>query len=515
METKRTLINLLMNWGNYALSLIVLFFLSPYIVGKLDAVSYGIWTLLNVLVGHMGVLDLGVRSSVGRHIALYLGKDDAEALDETIRSGLGFFSLTGILLFAASAIVGFFFPEVFKGAPAEYHRTIQLLLFLMVFNVWLSAISAIYSSVLAAHDRFDLARLSDIIALIVRTACIVISLMLGMGLWGLAIAGTIGSVVSLIGNYILSHKQQKGLRSWPLLFSKKRFREITGYGAAAFFSRVSLKLIGQTDLLIAGALLSVASVREYSVGAMLVFYSGTFVGIIDNTLFPAIQRAVARNDVPTYRWLFIRQTRISILFAVPVFVGIAMFSEPFIRLWMLQPGFGEDSVKIAASVMMMLAIGKIPLTFVGGGVSLLSASGRIWITAGISFAEALLHVSLSVVLVKVFGWGLFGIAASSLMATLCLRAIWIPLLSCREGGISVSKFICELVFPALVAIVGFAAICYAVLRLNSPATWIMFSVDVAAVSLIFGLIGIPALSPKEYRQELVNALKRFRLRFIS
>ena len=501
---KTHFINLLLNGGSHALTLIVMFFITPFIVGGLDPVAYGIWSLLNVLVGHMGLLDLGVRASVGRHIALYLGKKDEAGVDETVRTGLGFFSLVGILLLIVASIIGSLFPDIFKNVPTDYHRTLIFLLLVMVFKVWMSAISAIYSSVLAAHNRFDLARLSDITALIVRTGCVIFVISTGKGLWGLVISETIGGMTSFVFNYFQANMQQKNLKPWPFVFSKIKLREITNYGFAAFLSKASMKLIGQTDLIIVGILLSVSSVREYSVGAMLVLYSGTFLVIIGNTFFPSIQIAVARNDSKTTRWLFIRQTRISITFGIPAFIGIAMFSKPFIHLWMFQPGFDEESVIMSAGVMTILALAKLPLSFVSSGVELLAATGRIWTIARIAIAEAILNVLLSILFVMNYHWGIYGIAASTLFATLPMRAFWIPILSCREASVGYYYFIRSLLFPSFFLILGFAFICYIVQRILPPDTWFIFSLDVFLVLLFFLLLGVPALLPKEFRQKVFN-----------
>ena len=81
--------NLTANWVGHGANLVVMFFLSPYIVHTLGVTEYGIWQLLTVLTGYMGLLDLGVRASTGRYIILYLGQNQHEKVDETIRTGLG------------------------------------------------------------------------------------------------------------------------------------------------------------------------------------------------------------------------------------------------------------------------------------------------------------------------------------------------------------------------------------------------------------------------------------------
>jgi len=83
------------NWSALVVNLVVMFFLSPFVVHTLGKMEYGIWSLLTVLTGYMGIMDLGVRASTGRHVILYLGKDDHEKIDHTIRTSLGFFSSPG------------------------------------------------------------------------------------------------------------------------------------------------------------------------------------------------------------------------------------------------------------------------------------------------------------------------------------------------------------------------------------------------------------------------------------
>ena len=496
--------NLLFSWGGHATTLLVMFFLSPYIIGKLDAVSYGIWSLLNVLTGYMGLFDLGVRSSVGRHIALYLGKRDAKGVDETIRTGLGFFSLIGGVILLVGICLGILFPYLFHDVPKEHYFTVRVLLPLMVFNVWLTTVAAIYSSVLTAHDRFDITRGVDMTVLAVRTAGTVFALSIGSGLWGLAVSLLVSSMVAIAGNYFFAHKQYPRLRSWPFLYTRKRLREITGYGFAAFITSASLKIIGQTDLVIVGALLAVASVREYSVGAMLVFYSGTFITIIEGTLFPATQRAAARSDMETVRWLFFRQIRIAILFGIPLFIGMAFFSKTFIRLWMLQSNFDENSVILSAGVMSILSIAKLPLLFIGGSTSVLAARGRIQRSANLTLTEAVLNVAFSTLFILQFGWGLYGIAAGTLVATLLVRATWVPLLACKEAGISNFHFLSKLIIPSGISALFFAAICFVFFQFYSPATWFTFALSVLTVLLMYAPVGMMILLPEEYRKRFFN-----------
>lgn len=53
--------NLAANWIGYGASMVVLFFLSPYMINELGEVEYGLWSLLMVVTGYMAILDPSVR----------------------------------------------------------------------------------------------------------------------------------------------------------------------------------------------------------------------------------------------------------------------------------------------------------------------------------------------------------------------------------------------------------------------------------------------------------------------
>ena len=48
------------------------FVLTPYIIIKLGAATYGVWSLMISVIGYLGLVDIGIRGSVGRYINHYL-----------------------------------------------------------------------------------------------------------------------------------------------------------------------------------------------------------------------------------------------------------------------------------------------------------------------------------------------------------------------------------------------------------------------------------------------------------
>lgn len=507
-NTRKHLRNLAINWGGHALALVVMFFLSPYVVGKLDAVSYGIWSLLSVLAGYMGIFDIGVRGSVGRHIAMYLGKKDRVGVDETIRAGFGMFTFTGVLILFVGILLGWSFPFLFKGIAPEYYSTVRFLLPLMVANIWISAIAAIYSSVLTSYDRFDIARGIDVGVLAIRTIATVYALHVGWGLWGLAGAIILGNIFALFANRLSAGVVHSGLRSFPFLFSRARMKELFGYGFYSFITNIAWKIVGQSDLVIVGVVLSVAAVREYSVGAMLVYYSAPFITMISRTFFPAVQRTFSGGTMDGVRHLLSKQLKISFCFGLVAYLGLAFYSQPFIRLWMLQDGFDLGSVSEAATVMAILALSKLPSLYIVPCQSVLNAMGHVRFNAMRAMTEAVVNVSLSLFFVMALGWGLAGVAAGTLVARILVGSISVPYFLCLKTEIPIRHFVKTVIFPGAVAGVGFALTCAGFMSCWDINTWLDFVFQVFSVALIWCVIAFFLLIPKHMQIEMKRNLSR-------
>src|ERR1019366_9982088 len=68
--------NVLSTWSGYVATLLIGFFLAPFIVHRLGNTGYGVWTLVVSLTGYFGLLDLGLRQSVGRFVAHHVALQD-------------------------------------------------------------------------------------------------------------------------------------------------------------------------------------------------------------------------------------------------------------------------------------------------------------------------------------------------------------------------------------------------------------------------------------------------------
>ena len=87
--------NIFSNWTGFAVSLLVTFFISPFVVHSLGNTNYGIWVLVGSLTGYMGLLDLGLKPAIVKYTSQYRTLKNDEKINGVINSCLAVYTVIG------------------------------------------------------------------------------------------------------------------------------------------------------------------------------------------------------------------------------------------------------------------------------------------------------------------------------------------------------------------------------------------------------------------------------------
>ena len=80
--------NVLFNWFGTIANMAVGFFLSPFILHRLGNVAYGVWVLAVSVVAYLGLLDLGMQSSVLRFVSKGHTRQDHQGASDAVSAAL-------------------------------------------------------------------------------------------------------------------------------------------------------------------------------------------------------------------------------------------------------------------------------------------------------------------------------------------------------------------------------------------------------------------------------------------
>jgi O-antigen/teichoic acid export membrane protein len=488
--------NLAANWIGYAANLVVMFFLSPFVVHSLGDEAYGVWSLIMSLTGYLGLVELGVRFSTGRYINYYLGRQEPEHVARVVNTSLAFYTGVSLLVFGIALVLGLSFGSIFAKVPRDLAAQAPSVLLLLATNVWISFFSATFSQLLDARDRFDLRNVCDVIALAIRTGGTVAVLLAGGGLVPLAgvqvVSGLAGCGLVLVLARWKGVRVQIGWRHVRYNTLKELFR----FGGWAFFGNVSLRIIYYADAAVIGLLLGVSEITFYSIGWMLVDYGRNLLNQAYWTFVPEVQKAGGRANLADMRWLLLKTTRVMMCFAVLLFVGFMVFGQEFILLWM-----GSD-YRISGHIVLILAIPNLVAIASLASRGVLNSLGHVKVVAAICSVEALCHVLMSVALVLLLNLGIYAVAFGAIVPMIICSGLLMPLFACRRTEMRFLAFAKETSLRWLAATIVFGAVCVAILRLAPVAGWGCFALKVLVACALYLPVGWFVVLRKEDRPDL-------------
>ncbi|MCE5328572.1 MAG: oligosaccharide flippase family protein [Planctomycetaceae bacterium] len=486
--------NAIANWLGYAANIVVMLLLSRLVVHSLGKTGYGVWSLLMTLTGYLGLAEMGVRVSTGRYVNYYIGRGEQDKVNKVVSTSMVFCTLISLVVFAAAVIIGTFFHQWFPKTPADLADEASIVLMMTALNVWLGFMGTLFGQLLRARNRFDLRSLVMVITLLVRAAGTWFVLKRGGGLVELAEVLVLSSGVSFLLFVFFTRWKGAPARIALSLCEWQTLKETFRYGIWAFMQNISTRIINCTDLVVIGIMLKIEDVAVYSVALSLIEYGGALVQQLFSVLVPDVEQAAGRNDIPALAGYMLNGTRVTLMLAVPLLVGMMTLGDDFIHIW-LGPGFERSS-----GVLIILAASSLGTMLYWSPGMCLNALGHVRVNAAISGAEAALNLVLSVAFVAIFKWDIYGVAAGTLVPAVCFSCLVVTRLSCKELHVPIGRVILELVLPTLVTAMVFGAVCVGWQALMPITSWGAFLLSVAVLGTLYVPLGLYAFLPAALRR---------------
>jgi O-antigen/teichoic acid export membrane protein len=406
--TKRFAFNVIMNWVAMAVSMVVPFFLTPFVIRSLGVTAYGIWILAVSTVSYLGVLDLGLRSAIIRYVSKAVAQDKPEDATSTIAAALWVRLLISAGVAVLSVILAIVFPHLFK-IPPDLQRAAQITVLMCALGIGFTLVSGVFGGVLSATHRFDI--LSSISALqtLARAVGVILILKTGHGLVGLACWELAVGILGGLGIFGMAWKTFPLCRVKTMRPDVPVLKKIWSYSLTTFVFIIAVQIVTNTDNLVIGAFVGVQMVAFYAIGGSLMDYSWRVVSAVSTTFTPIASNLEAAGKGEDLRRFLLRGTQATLAIAIPISWALALRGKTFISLWM-GPQFSE----IAGNVLQILMICQFLGVANGTAGSVMMAIDKHKPVAKWAIIEAVLNFTCSIILVKTIG--LYGVAWGTTVA---------------------------------------------------------------------------------------------------
>jgi O-antigen/teichoic acid export membrane protein len=476
MHWGRILRNIFSNWTSYLVTAVIGFLLTPVVVHSLGATGYGLWTLVLSITGYFGLLDLGIRSSVSRFLARHLALKDDAGFNSTVSAALLILTCGGILAFLATLVISIFFFDSFRVEP-EYASAGRTALLITGVNMSCMLPLGVFSAVLYASERFDIVSGITIAMELARGALVVWLLRNGYGLVELAVVALAITLVQYSTMGIIAKALHPRMRISLRGVTRASCMELFGFSIYRFIWIVANQLIFYADAVVIGIFLGAGAITPYALAASLINYGRNVVFLLLDPLYPSAARMDAEGKRAELQRLLIVGTRMALVVALPLCLGLVFLGRQFITLWM-GSGYAGSAV--------ILAVLTIPQFFcMPQYVSALVLAGmaKHRVFAYVALAEGIANLILSVYLIQKVG--LIGVAWGTVIPSLITNMVVIPLYTLRVLEMSLKDYLVKAYARPLLCALPVALLGLVFAQLHDTS-WLMFVAEVAAICGVFG-----------------------------
>ena len=412
-------------WNLFGLCapMLVAFFSIPLFVRGLGAERFGALTLVWMLVGYFGILDLGMGRAMTKMTAEFLGKGRAAELPRVFWTALWMMVALGVC--GALAIAGASDWLATRGlnVPPELQRETRTAFLVVSLALPFTIAVTGLIGVLESHQRFRLINLVRVPLGIATFAAPLAVLPFTRSLaWVVAVLIAVRIAELLIFLFCclaLIPSLRTRLRGDPAMV-----RPLLTFGGWMTASNVALPLMIHVDRFVVGAARTLAEVAYYANPSEIVVKLLILPRAWVSALFPPMTMHLARGSAEADE-LFGRATKLLLLALFPPVLGLCAVAPEFLGWWL-----GSEFALHGTAVLRLLAAGIFVYALSYLPFSLLQSAGRPDLSARWHLLELPPFVALAWWATRRWGihgmaiaWGLRGLMDVAVLFPLALRFV--------------------------------------------------------------------------------------------
>ena len=433
------------NWVVTAVTILAVYFLTPFTIHKLGDDGYGTWTLINSITGYLGLLMLGVPMASVRYFAQHVAAGDEQALNKAVGSCATLYLCLGLIAVFAGAGMYLFFVGSYN-IPASLMPDARLAFSLVVIYVSIGFLALLPNGILAAHDDFvprNVVRLWGVLLRLVLTfGLLAIQASLAM----LAIVQLVCTIFDFALCWALIKRRYPNVRLRLADFDWKMTRSIFAFSMYVLVLNAGARLSFETDSIVIGKFMNVGSIPYFTVANSFLIYLMEFLLSIAAVVMPAATRLQTHGKFDEMRDIFLKWSKIALTMTLAAGLFLIVLGPRFIAWW-VDPSFEQPAGQVL-QILMLSYVVFLPVR--GVALPMLMGLGKAGLPTIGFLVTGIVNLALSIALVGPMG--LAGVALGTAIPNVLFAAV-VFVQACREMKVPIGKFFQYVVPRAVVGAV--------------------------------------------------------------
>jgi O-antigen/teichoic acid export membrane protein len=372
---------------------------TPFVLRGLGPEAYGVYTIVQVMIGYLGVADIGMGDASTRFAAAAFARGERQEEASAIWTSLVIEAIVAlplvlaVVLFSKSIVVQAFH------LPSDLQQAAAAALAIAACGFLARNAATVFNTPQMVRLRFQSVAVINTVTGVLQIGLVPVVIWLGGGLVG-AVA-VVASANAL--NLILHFRQARALLPEVSRPAPRRvlLRPMLRFGVALVISAFVITLLTQTEKLFLARFDSARAVAYYAVA----FTLATIVAIIPRAVKGALFPAFSQLEGSAVDRLYARAIRHLSLVVAPIAVAMCLVAEPFLNIWA-----GAEYARHSLWPFYVLLAGNALGAIAHVPTVLLKGLGRAGVIARIQILEVVPFLVTAALFTK--WWGAIGAAVA-------------------------------------------------------------------------------------------------------
>ena len=393
------------------LPIVISFYISPIIVGKVGASAYGFIGLANDFVSYAAIIATVFNSVASRFIANSFYKKDYETANYYFNSLIAAnIAISAVLGLAGVLLV----PNLDKvlSIPASLVFDVKLTFALIFGSYIISLLTLVFTTSTFVTNRTDIQGIRNIIQYLIRFALVVVFLnFISVRIYWVALATLIATSVISIMNMSLTKRLTPELKVDPSKAKRKYAVELAKSGSWMALTSISTVLLRGLDLTVANIFVGDYEMGLLSIARTIPNNVTSVITTIAPIFTPAFIAYYAQDNIAglTSNVKKTINTMALILF-VPI-SGFIVFSYDFYALW--QKSLSSDELMLITMLSTLTVVQAYFNSVTSTMAQLSVVVNKLKLPVFVSLGCGIVSIAAEIVLIKFFGMGLYAIVLST------------------------------------------------------------------------------------------------------
>ncbi len=436
MKTNQLRLGAMLSYVSTGLNMVLQLVYTPIMIRILGQSEYGLYTLVGSVVSYLSLFSLGFTGAYLRFYSRYKEDGDAKGVERLNGLFLTLFCVMSLLAVSCGMVLSQFTPQLFgENLSQQELQKAKLLMQILVVNIALTFPSALFDSIVGAHEQFLFQRLLQIAGVLFNPLICLPLLLCGFGSVALVCVTTAITVAKLLVNAVFCIKKLRTRFDFSH-FDWRLLKEIAGFSFFLFLNMIIDQVNWSVGKFILGRTSGTAAVAVYGVGAQMNTLFFQFSTAISSVFAPRVNRIAAAKRstmLDEFAALFVKVGRIQFAIMMLIASGITFFGRYFITDIYVTEEY-EDAWPVA---LLLILPAVIPVCQ-NLGIEIQRAVNKHRVRSILYLVMAIVNILISIPLAS--SYGPIGAAMGTAFSLLAVNVLIMNIYYHKGIGINITAF---------------------------------------------------------------------------